>query len=269
MIWRHPALSTFLSDMQGINTVEFVTTKLQAITFPRLSKPAVRPDEPPTEDLIRWGVKMYCYALIAQLRKVLIALVQIAKTDNVPATTILARHIFELTAHACYMSRKLKSCFERNDWKQAWEVLGISARANTWAKRYGKKYGPMPSLPDGWTLEIPDVLRIGNAISEYEQYQSEEYELQEAKENYSLLSELSHPNAACFQQHYVYHQNGRDVDITDAVPPISPIPHVNWCLIDVLRFLLSLFAVSGESNVRSHTESILVQLAARAPASRN
>ena len=216
--------------------------------------------------VIRWGIKMYSYALIAQVRKVLTGLVHLAKAENVPATTILARHIFEFTAHACYMSPNLKGCFDQQDWKKAWELLGIAARANTWAKRYGSNYGPMPSMPDGWPLEIPDVLRIGNAISEYEQYQTEEYGLKEAKENYSLLSELSHPNAACLQQHYVYDRNGRDVEIADAVPPFSALPHVNWCLIDVLRFLTRLFELSSESAVRPHAEAILTELAARAPA---
>lgn len=75
--------------MQGIDTIELVTDKLQEINFPRLTRPPVRPEEAPTEELIRWGIKMYSYALIAQVRKVLTGLVQLAKAENVPATTVL------------------------------------------------------------------------------------------------------------------------------------------------------------------------------------
>jgi hypothetical protein len=91
---------------------------------------------------------------------------------------------------------------------------------------------------------VPTPVRIGDAISEYEEYQSQEYGLKEAKENYSYLSELSHPNAACFQQYHVYAPNGRDVEIADAVPPISPLPYVNWSLIDILRFTKGLLELS-------------------------
>lgn len=234
------------------------------MTFPTLSRPQVKPNEDPTEDLARWGANMYAYSLIAQLRKILSALVQIANAENIPAANILGRHVFELAAHACYMNRKLTDYFSAREWRGAWDVLTTSAVGNLWVKRHGGKYAPPSTQPP---LVVPNPVRIGDAISEYELYQSQEYGQGDAKDDYGLLSELSHPNAACFQQHYIYATNGRDVEIGDA-DPISPLPFLKPCLIDILHFTIALLKLSKETTVCTQLEAILVELVNRAHATR-
>jgi hypothetical protein len=249
--------------MLGINTVEIVSDCLRDITFPTLSRPPVKPSEAPTEELVQWGTKLYTYSVVAHSRKILSALVQLANVGNIPAATILSRHVFELAAHACYMSRNLKGLFQQKAWQQAWDLLTIAAVANSWMKRHGEKYASPSTLP----LETPDVLRIGKAISEYEEYRSQEYGVADARDTYSFLSEPSHPNSACFQQYHIYAANG-GVEIGDAVPPISPLPFVNWCLIDILRFVDALFDLSNETTVRRCVQSALAEIVRRAPAHR-
>lgn len=246
--------------MKGIATVRVVFDGIRNIVFPTLSPLPAKPDEDPREKLIQWGTTMYTYSVIAHLRRILSALVLVASAENIPAANILSRHIFELAAHACYMSQKLKSCLAVKNWQQAVDVLRRAALGNYWAKQHGGKYGS--------PLEVPAPVRIGDAISEYERYQSQEYGLEGAKESYSYLSELSHPNAACFQQYHIYAPNGRDVNIADAIPPISPLPYVNWSLIDILRFTKALLELSKETRVGPYVDAVLGELVKRAPATR-
>ena len=72
--------------------------------YPLISGPK---PEVPAEELILWGVKMYAYSVIAQVRRILEGLILLAKAENTPATYVLGRHIFEWAAHTCYMSRNL------------------------------------------------------------------------------------------------------------------------------------------------------------------
>jgi len=54
--------------MQGIRTLEFVCDNLRKITLPALSRPAVKPYEAPTKELVFWGVTMYAYSVIGMCR---------------------------------------------------------------------------------------------------------------------------------------------------------------------------------------------------------
>jgi hypothetical protein len=101
-------------------------------------------------------------------------------------------------------------------------------------------------------------------VSAYEAYQSAEYGEKQARDTYSPLSEYSHPNAACLEQYHKYLSNGRDVEIVEE-EPISQLPTVNWCLIDVLRFIHSLLVLSKEQVIHPSIVELLTQVAKRAP----
>ena len=105
-----------LTPMKGFNTTELVADGLLAVAFPILQRPPVKPTDAPTEELVKWGIRMYVYSAAAQVRKVLQGLMLVAKDENVPSSYILGRHIFEWAAHACYMSRNLKNYVERQEW---------------------------------------------------------------------------------------------------------------------------------------------------------
>jgi hypothetical protein len=199
--------------------------------------------------------------LTAHLRKILDGLVLLARAENVPVANIVGRHILEWTAHACYMNENLKNYWQSNDWEAAWKLLTIATQGNLWVNRYGNKYAPAEAQP----LEVPDPLRVGEVVSAYERYQSGEYGVQQAKDTYGLLSEYSHPNAACLEQYHKYSLNGRDVEIVEE-EPISQLPSVNWCLIDVLRFIGSLLDLSKEHAVHPTIRQVLADIVERAPA---
>jgi hypothetical protein len=112
---------------------------------------------------------------------------------------------------------------------------------------------------------IPDPLNIANVVAAYDEYQRQQFGKGNAKDDYGLLSEYSHPNSACIQQ---YHEHsGRNMRFIDPSTG-SPLPLVNWCLIDLLMFFDELLRISQEQVVRSQVVSVLKEIAKLAPATR-
>lgn len=193
--------------MKGFNTVELVADGLRVVAFPILQRPPVKPKDAPTEELVKWGIRMYVYSAVAQVRKVLQGLVLVAKDENVPASYILGRHIFEWAAHDCYMSRNLKNYVERQEWGRAWSLLTIAVIGNLWLKQHGTKYAlPTSQAPP----RVPDPLAVANVIGAYESYLFQAHGSKTVKENYGLLSELSHPTQrACNSTTYTEREGVR------------------------------------------------------------
>jgi hypothetical protein len=249
--------------MTGLKTLDMVLSGLKTVAFPVLTRPPNKPNEAPTKKLILWGIRMYAYSVTAQVRRILEGLVLLAKAENVPASYVLGRHIFEWAAHACYMSRNLNNYVGKKEWNRAWSLLSVAVIGNLWFKQHGTKYAqPGKTFPS-----VPDPLTIANVIGCYEEYLFKTHGSKNAKENYGLLSELSHPNAACLQQHHVHRAGGRETEISDA-EPISPLPFVNWSLLDLLIFLDLLLDLAQETAVRSKIAHFLAEMKRRAPTKR-
>jgi hypothetical protein len=186
-------------NIRGATVLSIVAEGLRNITLPALKRPPVGPKEPPTKELVQWGIKLYVYALISHVRTVLDALVQLSESENITAIQILSRNLFEWTAHACYSSRKLKKLMDAQDWQGAWELLSRVATGNYWAKKHGSKYAPASTTVP---IDVPNSVRVGDLIEAYEGYEVEQLRRADAKDTYSLLSEFSHPNSACLQHYY-------------------------------------------------------------------
>jgi hypothetical protein len=206
---------------------------------------------------------MYTYSVIAHIRKVLSALIVLADAENVPASHVISRHAFEWTAQACYISNKLKVCYDQKDWEKAWEILTPAAIGNLWANKFGAKYAPAsgPAMPTA-----PNPVRIGKAITEYEAHQEKTYGYKEAKDTYGLLSEYAHPNATCLQQYHIIAADGT-LTIGNNVSG-SSLPFVNWCLIDLLLFGDTLLGLSKEIVVRAEARKVLDEVLKLAPKTR-
>ena len=251
--------------MQGINTTELVGNGLQKVAFPNLSRPPVKPTDDPTEDLVQWGMKVYAYSATAHVRRMLEGLIQLAHAENIPVANVVSRHIFEWAAHTCYMSRNLGNHVRKQEWGRAWSLLSRAVIGSVRIKQHGEKYEmPDAQLPS----KVPDPLEVANIVGAYEQYLSQKHGKKSAKDNYGFLSELSHPNAACLQQYHKHLANPRDMEIAEAKPRVSPLPFVNWCLLDLLIFVGSLLEVSKETVVRPIVENLLSEIQRRAPAER-
>lgn len=246
--------------MQGLQPVAIVASGLQKITLPPITRPSVLPNEEPSEALVSWGINYYVYSAVAHVRVVLNGLVLLAGAGNIPTSYFAARNIFEWTAHACYMSRNLANYTSKKEWTRAWKLLSMSATGNKWMKDHGPKYAPTVVFD-----ALPDPLNIANIIAAYDEYLNQRFGKGNAKENYGLLSEYSHPNSACIFQ---YHDYSRPTVRFVTPSTGSPLPFVNWCLIDLMLFIDELLKVSGEQTVRPEVASILTDITKLAPATR-
>ena len=117
-------------------------------------------------------------------------------------------------------------------------------------------------------FEIPGPLRIGTALKEYEAYQVEIGREPETDENYGLLSDFSHPNAACLFRYQAREEMSavtRFIDPDQDPRQESFLPFVNCCLIDLLIFLYELLGMDQETAVRPKVKFVLDELVKLAP----
>jgi hypothetical protein len=247
------ALQEEASVMRGIRTVDLVAKSLKDLSFPALSRPDVKPNDAPTEELIRWGTKVYAYSLVAHLRKMLEGLIQLASAER--------------TAHACYVTHTVENYILRHEWGPAWKVLSQVATGTLWIKRHASKYGPsFGQTPD---MEFPDPVRIRKIIDAYKEYLIKRHGNEIPNDDYSFLSELSHPNAICLQQYHIYRSNSQLLEIVGEVDPLnSPLPIVNWCLIDILIFINTLLGLGGDATVQPRIREVVEEIVRRAPGRR-
>jgi hypothetical protein len=253
--------------MKGIRPIKVVYDGLERVSLPVLAKPSGAPTAGRTKAAVQAGTKLYTYSLIAHLRKTLEALILLANAENVPAAYPICRHIFEWAAHACFISTKLKESFQQENWEAGWKVLTPAVIGNMWARKHRDKYAPvdLPKIPDA-----PDPYWIGIAMVAYEEYQFEKYGFKDAKDTYGLLSEVSHPNAACLQNYQTFENDG-SVTIGLIEHPEgadSPLPFVNRALLDLLPFLDSLLYLAEDAAVRIGVQKTILELARLAPKSK-
>lgn len=246
--------------MQGLTPLAIAKEQLQKVTLPPLIRPLVRKDDEPTEELVAWAIKYYAYSVLAHLRMVLRGVVLLAKAENIPTTYFACRNIFEWAAHACYMSRNLANYVNKKEWGRAWHVLSQAVMGNKWMKGHGPKYEPTVA-----TAGVPDPLGVANVIAAYDEWERQQTETGEAKDDYGLLSEYSHPNSACIQQYHEY--EGSEVRFVSPSTG-SPLPIVNWCLIDLLMFITKLLQISQEQLVLPQVIAVLKAISSLAPAKR-
>jgi hypothetical protein len=231
-----------------IPILAIVTDGLERIGLPPLIRPAV-PNDSPNEVLLLWGTTYYTYCVIAHVRVVLRGMAELLRLGNVPTAFLACRHVFEWTAHACFMSGEMERFVHEQDWTGAWELHSRAMAANRWAKEHGEKYEP------GYAYdEIPDSVRVKKALKAYEQYQKDQSGLTGVDDSYALLSEHTHPNSACFNAYTKI--VGSEVRF---VPPStdSALLGEERCLIDLVLFLDALLGLGKETNVRRQLRSVI------------
>jgi hypothetical protein len=227
-----PPIESYNARMQGLNALSLVSDRLDAISLPALAQPDLTnlTGDVRSEALTAWGIKFYVYSVIAHLRAVLRGLRAVATTGNLPPTFVLARHVFEWTAQVCYVVENLTQHVANKDWKAVRELLDEVVIGGKWAKEHGQKYGATSTA-----TSLPDPLRLKHVLK------------------------FSHPNAACLLQ---YHDTDAGGDVRFVEPTSgSPLPDVNWCLVDLIRFLIGLLRLSGEQAVRPGLEALATRLA--------
>jgi hypothetical protein len=235
-----------------IPILAIVEHDLRQIKLPPMIRPDV-PNDSPNEDLVVWGITYYAYCVTAHMQTVLSGLVQVLDSKNVPTALIVARHIFEWTAHACYISRNSETYFKKNEWGRAWHLHSLAMEGNIWIRLHGSKYAP-PVLTEG----TPEPIGIANVVACYDEYLRQVGKKADAKDTYGLLSEHSHPNSACFNRYCNY--VGREVRFVAPSADASLLGEGRY-LIDLLIFLDQLLKLGREKIVRKQIIAILTRIA--------
>ena len=243
--------------MQGLNPLVIVSK-----AFDSLSLSLDPPPDPSTlttpdtrkEAYIRWAITYYVYSVIAHIRTMLHGLIVLADSGNIPSAIIVCRHVFEWTAQVCYMNENLQKHVAARDWDAARDLLNQAVIGSRWIKEHGHKYDPTQIA-----AEIPDTIRLGKVLASYEAHVEKVFG-GDTKDDYAHLSEHSHPNSACFQQYHDGDVPGGEIRFKEPTSG-SPLPVVNWCLIDLCTLLLELLELSEEKIIRPQIAVTLTEIA--------
>ena len=238
----------------AIPILAIVTAGLESIELPPLKRPDV-PNDTPDEALVLWGAQYYTYCVIAHVRDVLRGMVELLQLGSVATAFFPARHAFEWTAHTCLMSRELKDFITKKDWKGARELQSRVMEGNRWVKDYGTKY--VAEAPGDPYDQMPDGLRVKNALRAYEKYQEETTGTSDSKDSYALLSEHTHPNSACFNRYTEFF--GPEVRFVKPSDDASILGEERY-LLHLLLFLDELLCLGRERKVRGQLRNIIDEI---------
>lgn len=232
-----------------LNAIE---QKLRAISLPSSVRPPIGPHEEPTEELVRWAITLHVYSQIAHIRTVLSGVSALSAIGNTPSAKVLSRHIFEWTAHACYMECKLRGLVVQRKWKLAFDLLLRANTANAWMKNHGKTYERAVEE------EIPNPIPINYLIAAYAKFQKKRYGKSTVHDSYGFLSEYAHPNSACFVQYQEL--EGNRLYLRDPAAE-SSLGGIRGFLIEWLLFMHGLLGLAREETVRVRITEILTFVA--------
>jgi len=224
--------------------IEQASTHMQEMRFPDLQRPAVRPNEPPTLELINWAVQLYCYSLLAHFREILRSFLVLVHNGLLPASFTAARTLFEMGAHAYYTHKHIVQFLDERNLKGAWDFLfEINAGSRYMREEYGDQPEELPAFPA--PREIARVIRC-----------FDERMKGKAATEYSFLSEFAHPNMAAFSYYYKLEETDADHSVVRFVAPTRELSSAPWSnvsisLIACLNFMLLLLRRSAEAEAEA------------------
>src|SRR4249920_2037754 len=103
--------------------LKIVHRELRRVKFARLERPDVACGDPPTLDLLDWGVKLYCFSMLSHFRELLSSLIVLSIVGHVPAVFILARCLYEIGAHSYYVQKHVKQYRNAKNAKEGWKFM--------------------------------------------------------------------------------------------------------------------------------------------------
>ena len=228
----------------SIDTLRFIAKRTTAFSFPNLTRPSLSPEQPASLELVNWGAQVYSFSWLLHLSALLNGLVTLEDAGNRPSAIILARSVYELGAHAYYVKKHLKQHIDAKNFDEAWKFL---LPVTTGSRYMTEKF---PSTGD----MFPTAAHISKMIKCFSEVMPED-----AIENYSFLSEFSHPNSFAFGQHH------------DWMTPyeVSFVPHkasgmfgatAAACLHGLMA-IRELLHLTGEESVKISVQRLLIDMA--------
>jgi hypothetical protein len=228
-----------------------ISEALDKIQLPGLSRPPIPPDAPATKELVEWGIAKFAYAQLAHMRTILRGTLLLADAGIEPAVIVLCRHLYEWNMQTRYAYATFKTCLEAADLEEAWKFFLRVSGGNNWVKDHGTKY--VPEFP---SEDVEGSIRIKHSVKAYKEHRAQS-RTDNVDDEYSYLSERSHPNGFCLQPYL----RVEFPDVKFIEPRSQKQPGVlHTCMLEWAMTHVDLLALAGEDVVRVSLVRILTEI---------
>lgn len=240
----------------SVSPARLISEALDKIQLPTLSRPPIPPNAPATKELVKWGIAEFAYAQLAHMRTVLRGTLLLADAGIEPAVIVLCRHLYEWNMQTRYVYETFKTNLDATDLEAAWKFFLRVSGGNNWVKKHGKKY--VPEFP---AEEVEGSIRIKHSVKAYKEHRTQESGAENVDDEYSYLSERSHPNGFCLEP-YLRIEFPNDVSFIE--PRSQKLPgSLHTCMLEWAMTHVSLLALAREDVVRVSLVEILTEIASQ------
>lgn len=226
---------------------------LKQIKYPRLVRPRVGANQPPTLELVQWGIQAYSLPWVRHFSALINGITTLTDTDNKAGVLILGRSSYEFCAHAYYVKKHIKQHLDANDLSAAWDFLLPIGTGSRYIDEYH------PSEDERLNALFPKPPHIRKAINCFK-----EVTPRETEDDYSYLSEYCHPNMMTFSQHYRW-TTPYVIDFVDEVP-FGAFGAIAGSALQGLMMIAELLGIGNEQNVRGAIVTLLETLVEKSKA---
>ena len=238
----------------SVSPARLISEALDNIQLPSLSRPPIPPDAPATKQLVEWGIAKFAYAQLAHMRTILRGTLLLADAGIEPAVIVLCRHLYEWNMQTRYAYSTFKTALDAADLEAAWKFFLRVSGGNNWVKDHGTKY--VPEFP---AEDVEGSIRIKHSVKAYKEHRAQEFGAENVDDEYSYLSERSHPNGFCLQP-YLRVEFPNDVKFIE--PHSQKQPGVlHTCMLEWAMTHVNLLGLAGEDAVRVSLVRILTEIA--------
>lgn len=249
------------SNKHRLAALKIVHGELRSIKFPTLERPKVYNDEPRTLELRNWAARIYCFSLLSHFRELLNSLILLSKAGHVPALFIISRCLYEIGAHSYYVQKHVKQYRSAKNGSGEWKFMqSINMGSLYMRDKTAASKDPFP--------EPRDIGKIIRSFREWPGGKSDEH----VQEDYSYLSEYTHPNMAALTHYYKLERNAKGVGCAKFAAPqrdvhALPLPEVTFAVAATLVNLADLLSVVEEGDLAKKLKKSVFSLTKSKPKS--
>jgi hypothetical protein len=237
----------------SVSPARLISEALDKIQIPTLSRPPIPPNVPATRELVEWGIAKFAYAQLAHMRTVLRGTLLLADAGIEPAVIVLSRHLYEWNMQTRYVYETFKTNLDATDLEAAWKFFLRVSGGNNWVKDHGTKY--VPEFP---AEEVESSIRIKHSVKAYKEHRTQEFGAENVDDEYSYLSERSHPNGFCLEP-YLRIEFPNDVSFIE--PRSQKLPGVlHTCMLEWAMTHVNLLGLAREEVVCVSLVAILKEI---------
>jgi hypothetical protein len=177
-----------------------ILSELDKIQTPELVRPDVPHGQPATEELVKWASQVYVYSIACHFREILRSALTLYDAGQVAAVFLCVRALFEMAAHIYYVKKHVFQHLDNKDYDAAWKfMVKVNAGSRYMKEKYGEKLNG--------EIELEESPQIQKAVAAFNECFKEQKNA--ASEEYSFLSEFSHPNSFAFTNHIDWKEAGK------------------------------------------------------------